>query len=131
MVDFCPIIHHLKSVEMSEYLLLFRNVSGNDNYMTTPQDMAEDMPAWQQWIGSIAGQGKLLSTQPIEYKGTIVNNSGVSEGPDKGTNNILVAGYLLCKADSLEEVTAWSKTCPILKYEHGSVEIRPIIPFPN
>lgn len=116
---------------MSEYLLLFRNISGNGNYITTPQDMAEDMPAWQQWIGNIAGQGKLVSTQPIEYNGTIVSNSGISEGPDKGNNNILVAGYLLCKADSLEEVTLWSKTCPILKYEHGSVEIRSIIPFPN
>lgn len=114
---------------MKEYLLLFRNISGNDNYITTPQDMAEDMPAWQQWIGNIAGQGKLVATQPIEYAGQIVSNHGVTAGPDKGGNNILVAGYLLCKADSYEEVESWSKTCPILKYEHGSVEIRGVMPF--
>ena len=115
---------------MKEYLLQYRNESGNENYITTVQDMAEDMPAWQGWIGNIAMQGKLVSTQPIEYQGIIVSNSGVQAGPDKGTNNILVAGYLICKADSDEEVTEWSKTCPILKYPQGSVEIRPVIPFP-
>ncbi len=116
---------------MKDYLLLFRNISGKDSYVTTSQDMAEDMPAWQSWIGNIALQGKLVSTQPVEYNGKIVNNNGVIEGPDKGGNNLLVAGYLICKASSDEEVQEWSKTCPILKYKNGSVEIRPLIPFPT
>lgn len=115
---------------MKEFLLLFRNISGNGSYITTPEDMVQDMPAWESWIGSIAMQGKLVSTQPVEYHGSIVNNSGISEGPDKTEKNMLVAGFLICKADSLEEVQQWSKTCPILKYPHGSVEIRPLIPFP-
>lgn len=115
---------------MKEYLLLFRNVSGNNDYISTAKDMAEDMPAWQGWIGNIAQQGKLIATQPIAYKGTIISNKGISDGPDKGGNNVLVAGYLLCKADSDEEVQEWSKTCPILKYKDGTVEIRPLIPFP-
>ncbi len=116
---------------MKEFLLLFRNVSGTDGYITSSKDMAEDMPAWQQWIGSIAGQGKLVSTQPIEYAGEIVDNNGIHRGPAKDGDNILVAGYLICKADNIEEVKLWSKTCPILKYKSGSVEIRPIIPFPT
>lgn len=116
---------------MKEFLLLFRNISGNDAYITTSQDMAEDMPAWQQWIGNIAGQGKLVSTQPIEYAGEIVANNGSYKGPAKDGDNVLVAGYLICKAVDIEEVKAWSKTCPILKYKNGSVEIRPVIPFPT
>ncbi|OAQ41704.1 hypothetical protein A5893_00915 [Pedobacter psychrophilus] len=116
---------------MKEYLLLFRNLSGENNYILTPQDMAEDMPAWQSWIGNIAMQGKLISTQPIEYEGKIVSNQGINQCPDKTESNLLVAGYLICKADDLTEVEGWSKNCPILKYPHGSVEIRPIIPFPN
>jgi hypothetical protein len=112
---------------MKEFLLLFRNLSGEGNYITTPQDMAEDR---EGWIGNIAQQGKLISTHPIEYGGSIVNRQGIAEAPDKGTNNILVAGYLLCKAENIEEVQEWSKSCPILKYEQGSVEIRPVISFP-
>ncbi len=115
---------------MNEYLLLFRNISGDGTYITTPQDMAEDMPAWQGWIGNIAMQGKLISTHPIDYAGAIISRDGIEVGPDKGGNNVLVAGYLLCKADSLNEVQEWSRSCPILKYTDGRVEIRPIIPFP-
>jgi hypothetical protein len=51
-------------------------------------------------------------------------------GPYKETNSVLVSGFLICKADSVEEVQEWSRTCPILKYPNSSVEIRPLIPFP-
>lgn len=118
---------------MTEYILLFRNASAENGYLATTQDMAEDMPKWQGWIGSIAMQGKLVSTAPIRYDASIVDNKGVSYNgqPYKETNSVLVSGYLICKADSLEEVQEWSKTCPILKYPNSSVEIRPLIPFPT
>lgn len=116
---------------MTEFLLLFRNASAANEYLTTTQDMAEDMPKWQGWIGNIAMQGKLVSTAPILYNAAVVTNDGVTEGPHKQQNSVLVSGYLICKAESLEEVTELSKTCPILKYPHSSVEIRPLIPFPT
>ena len=97
---------------------------------TTAQDMAEDMPAWQGWIGTIAMQGKLIYTQPIEYQGTVIGNAGMATGPYKDGANQLIAGYLICKAENPEEVEEWSRTCPILKYPNGSVEIRPVLPFP-
>jgi hypothetical protein len=116
---------------MTEYLLLFRNASADNGYLTTSQDMAEDMPKWQSWIGNIAMQGKLVYTAPIRYDATIVNNNGITVGPNKETDSVLVSGFLICKSDNLEDVQEWSKTCPILKYPHSSVEIRPLIPFPT
>ena len=116
---------------MKEYLLLFRNASAENGYIATSQDMSEDMPKWQSWIGNIAMQGKLIYTAPIEYTASLVSNDGVAEGPHKENNGVLVSGFLICKADSFEEVQAWSKTCPILKYSNSSVEIRPLIPFPT
>jgi hypothetical protein len=115
---------------MTEYLLLFRNASGENGYLATSQDMAEDMPRWQGWIGHIAMQGKLVSTAPVRYDASIVDSTGVTgDQPHKEKNNVLVSGYLICKSDSLEEVQEWSKTCPILKYPNSTVEIRPLIPF--
>jgi len=116
---------------MKEYLLLFRNASAENSYLATNQDMAEDMPRWQSWIGHIAMQGKLVNTAPIEYTASLVNKEGVEVGPHKETNSVLVSGFLICKAGSLKEVQEWSKTCPILKYPNSSVEIRPLIPFPT
>jgi len=115
---------------MTEYLLLFRNASADNGYLTTSQDMAEDMPKWQAWIGHIAMQGKLVHTAPVRYEASVVNSAGVSAGPYKETDSVLVSGFLICKSDTVEEVEEWSKTCPILKYSNSSVEIRPLIPFP-
>jgi hypothetical protein len=116
---------------MTEYLLLFRNASANNGYLATTQDMAEDMPKWQAWIGNIAMQGKLVHTAPVNYNATIVSSSAVSTGPHKEADSVLVSGFLICKSDNLEEVQEWSKTCPILKYPNSSVEIRSLVPFPN
>ena len=113
---------------MKEYLLLFRNAGGDNQYISTPADMVEDMPKWQAWIGQIASQGKLVSTQPIEYQGTRISNHGVSAGPHLAGGE-LVVGYIICKADTEEEVTAWASTCPVLKYPQGSVEVRAVMPF--
>jgi hypothetical protein len=114
---------------MKEYLLLFRNASAENGYLATSKDMSEDMPKWQSWIGNIAIQGKLVHTAPVEYTASLVSKQRVEAGPHKETNTVLVSGFLICKADSLEEVQEWSKTCPILKYPNSSVEIRPLIPF--
>ncbi len=116
---------------MKSFLLLFRNASAENSYLVTNQDMAEDLPKWQAWIGEIAMQGKLLHTAPMEYHANIVSKTKVEVGPYKEANTVLVSGYLLCNADSLEEATNWSKTCPILKYPNSSVEVRLLIPFPN
>jgi hypothetical protein len=116
---------------MKEYLLLFRNASAENGYLATNQDMAEDMPRWQSWIGNIAMQGKLIHTAPMEYTASVVSNEGVASSPHKESNSVLVSGFLICKADQLEEAQEWSKTCPILKYPNSSVEIRPLIPFPT
>jgi len=116
---------------MTEYLLLFRNASAENAYLATSQDMAKDMPKWQSWIGHIAMQGKLVHTAPVSYNASIVTQNDIKTGPHKETNSVLVSGFLICKSDNLEEVQEWSKTCPILKYPHSSVEIRPLIPFPN
>lgn len=117
---------------MTEYLLLFRNASADNGYLASSQDMAEDMPRWQAWIGAIAMQGKLVSTAPIQYHGSVVDNNDIQEGqPYKEAGNVLVSGFLICKSDELQEVQEWSRTCPILKYPGSSVEIRPLIPFPT
>ena len=117
---------------MTEYLLLFRNASAENGYLATSQDMAEDMPKWQSWIGNIAMQGKLVSTAPMRYDASIVTNDGIDEGqPYKESDSVLVSGFLLCKSEKIEEVQEWSKTCPILKYPNSSVEIRLLVPFPT
>ncbi|GGN06832.1 hypothetical protein GCM10010967_47750 [Dyadobacter beijingensis] len=114
---------------MKEYLLLFRNASAEDGYLSTAQEMAEDLPKWQSWIGSIAIQGSLVHTAPMEYHGIVIWNDGSHNGPYKEVDSVLASGFLICKSASLAQVQKWSQTCPILRYPGSSVEIRPLIPF--
>lgn len=116
---------------MKEFILIFRNASAENGYLATPEDMAAEMPQWQAWIGNIALQGKLISTAPVQYDAKVVHHGGEITGtPYKEANTVLVSGYLICKAESIEEAQSWAKDCPILKYHESSVEIRPLIQFP-
>lgn len=113
---------------MKEYLLLFWNKSGNGQYQLDPEKMKQGMAAWQAWIGDIAKQGNLISTKPINWDGVMVSNQGTVASPSIKEKQ-MVTGYLICKASSLDEVTLWAKSCPILHNPLGFTEIREVAPF--
>ena len=113
---------------MKEYLLLFWNESGDGKYLADPEKMKSDMGAWQNWIGNIAMKGNLVSTKPIEWRGSTIANDGVKERPAIKAG-VMVTGYMLCKARSEDEVNEWAKTCPILRAPHGFTEVREVSPF--
>lgn len=113
---------------MKEYLLLFWNETGNNGYQVDPQQMKNSMAEWQSWIGSIAINGQLISTKPIDWAGCVVANSGSTDRPAIYENQ-MVTGYLICKARDINEVKEWAQTCPILKQPKGSTEIREVSPF--
>lgn len=112
----------------SEFLLLFRNVSGDGKYLVTPEDMQKAMPKWQAWIGAIAQKGKLVATNPIDYNGKIITAKEVKNQPYL-VKKELVVGYLILKAATLEEAIEISKTSPIITEYNGSVEIRAMVLF--
>jgi hypothetical protein len=112
---------------MNEYLIIIRGGEDlSDNY--SPEQMQEHMQKWQQWMGGIAEQGKFGGGQPLMNEGHSIINSGktvidrpLAEGKE------LVGGYLIFKADSLEEATELAKGCP--GFEHDcTLEIREIRP---
>lgn len=113
---------------MKEYLLLFWNESGDGQYQIDPEKMQEGMEAWQSWIGTIAMNGNLISTKPINWEGAIVSNSGLEDNPSIKEKQ-MVTGYMLCKASSQNQVEEWASTCPILASPSGFTEIREVSPF--
>lgn len=113
---------------MKEYLLLFWNEPGDGQYQVSPEQMKSQMHDWQQWIGNIAAQGKLISTKPIEYSGVQVGHGPKLTSPVILEGKMLT-GYMLCKAGSLTEVEGWAATCPILHSKNGLTEIREVSPF--
>ncbi len=113
---------------MSNFLYLFRG--GDKNMQSLSQEEKElHMVAWQKWMGKLSQEGKLLDGLPLSKDGKVVENKGeviITDGPyAEGAE--LVGGYLIVSATNLEEATAISTECPILKYENGTVEVREML----
>ena len=112
-------------------MLIFRNTpTTEDEFQNlSPEDMQAELDKWGQWIGGIAAQGKMVSTDALDHTGKIVKGSKhvVTDGPFVESKE-LVSGFLILLADSIDEAIELSKGCPIYEIE-GSVEVRPLMNF--
>lgn len=112
---------------MPEYLLLFRGGdAGRTEDQQSPEKWQVHMQKWMEWMSALTEQGKFVGAQPLKVAGKVVKGSGkvVTDGPFVEGKEI-VGGYLICKADSLDEAVEISKGCPALDHE-GLVEVREI-----
>ncbi|KGO80757.1 YciI family protein [Flavobacterium beibuense] len=110
---------------MKEFALLFRHV---EDFDTLPED---EKPAvekkWQDWIGGIAAQGKLIGEAGVRLAsgGKVLKPAGVvTDGPFVEIRECL-GGLIVVKADTLEEAVTLAHGCPAMD-RGGSVEVRPI-----
>jgi hypothetical protein len=114
---------------MKEFMMIFR-MAPMGNFQPTPEQMQESIEQWQDWIGGIAAQGKFVSTNQLGFSGkTLKPNGVVTDGPYAEVKEI-VGGYIIVKANSLEEALELAKGCPIL-YVGGHVEVRDIMVLNN
>ena len=112
---------------MKEFLLIFRRENTGPETVLSPEQLQAMMKPWQDWIGSIAAQNKLVTAgNRLEHDGNVVKpNNVVTNGPYVEIKEA-IGGYTIVKADSLAAATEISKGCPILSVG-GSVEVRAII----
>ena len=114
-----------KTITMSEFLLLFRR-AGTEAEPASPKEMQAMIQKWQDWMGSLAAQGKTVNPgQRLSMEGKVLKPGGViTDGPFVEIREIL-GGFIVLNADSLEEATTLAHGCPHLEVG-GSVEIRPV-----
>jgi len=113
---------------MNEFMMIFRT-ENEDNAAPTPEEMQEIMKIWQDWIGGIAAQGKFVATNALGTQGKTVTSGGViTDGPYAEIKEI-VGGYMIVKAENLEEAFKLSEGCPILALPTGKVEVRDVRVF--
>lgn len=112
---------------MKEFMMLFRS-ERNDNPQPSPEEMQAMVQVWQDWIGGIAAQGKFVATNALGFQGKTVKGTAViSDGPYAEVKEI-VGGYILVKAENLDEAVKLSVGCPTLA-QGGTVEVRDVMVF--
>ena len=114
---------------MKEFLLVFRKEAVINETQPSPEQMQAIMKQWQDWIGSIAAQNKLVSPgNRLSEEGKVVKPANViTNGPYVEIKEA-IGGYIIVKANSLDEAAGLSNGCPILGVG-GNVEVRAIVPM--
>lgn len=110
---------------MKDFALLFRQATYE--YSDIPiADVQEINKKWNDWIGGIAAQGKLVSHSKLSTEGKVLKSGGVvTDGPFVEIRERL-GGLIVIRAENFEEATTLAHGCPVLEY-NGNVEIREIM----
>lgn len=109
-------------------MMIFRNEKMEEAAIPAPEQVQAVMQQWQNWIKGIAKEGKYSSTNRLLSEGKLLKpRNFISDGPYAEAKEI-VGGYLVVKADSLDEAVEMAKSCPNLIYG-GTVEVRSVMPI--
>lgn len=110
---------------MDEFILIFRHEDGSK--LASPEQMQIWMKQTMDWMGGIAAQNKLVGGTglPFENARVVRHNNVVTNGPF-GEIKETIGGYIIVKADSVDEAVEFAKGSPVLQGDGNTVEVRKI-----
>lgn len=110
---------------MDEFILIFRHEDGSKT--ASPEQMQAWMKQTMDWIGRITVQNKFVMGNglPFDTSKVVWHNNVVTNGPF-GDIKETIGGYIIVKANSVEEAVELAKGSPVLQGEDNSVEVRKI-----
>ena len=113
---------------MEEFILIFRHQDGSK--IASPEQIQVWMKQTMDWIDGIAARNKFISGTGLPFENARLVTSRNSEkvvtnGPF-GDVKETIGGFIMVRADSVEEAVEFAKGCPVLQGEGNSVEVRAI-----
>jgi hypothetical protein len=110
---------------MQEFMLIFRHEDGHK--VASPEQIQVWMKQTMDWIGGIAAQNKFVAGNglPFDDARVVGHNKVVTNGPF-GEIKETIGGYIIVKADSVEEAVEFAKGSPVLQGDGNTVEVRKI-----
>ncbi|MFZ0452258.1 MAG: YciI family protein [Ignavibacteriaceae bacterium] len=110
---------------MNEFMLIFRHEDGNK--VASPEQIQIWMKQTTDWITKITNQNKFVEGKGLLFDEAKVvkHNNVVTDGPF-GDIKETIGGYVIVKADSVDEAVKFAKGSPVLQGEGNTVEVRRI-----
>ena len=111
---------------MDEFLLIFRHEDGNE--VASPEQIQIWMQQTMDWLGGIAAQDKLVDQGnglSFDDARVVKHDKVVTNGPF-GDIKETIGGYVIVRAESVDEAVEFAKGSPILQGEGNTVEVRKI-----
>jgi hypothetical protein len=110
---------------MDEFILIFRHEDGRK--VASPEQIQQWMQQTMDWIATISAKGKFIGGNglPFDDARVVKHNGVVTNGPF-GDIKETIGGYIMVKAESVDEAIQFAKGCPVLQGEGNTVEVRKI-----
>ena len=110
---------------MKEYILIFRHEDGMK--VASPEQIQVWMKQTMDWIGSIAAKNQFVAGNglPFDDAKVVWHNNVVTNGPF-GEIKETIGGYIIVKANNVDEAVEFAKSSPVLQGDGNSVEVREI-----
>ncbi len=112
---------------MKEFMLFIRKQDNSEETLS-PDQHQSFLKSCEQYIDNLKKEGKLVSAQPIEWKGTILSRNKVAWGsrPFNEAGEV-IGGYYHILANDLDEATSIARANPEFEYNPSTrIEVRPI-----
>src|SRR5688572_16465196 len=110
---------------MEDFILVFRHMDGKK--VASPEQIQIWMKQTMDWIGGIAAQNKFVEGKglPFDEARVVHHDKVVTNGPF-GEIKETIGGFVIVKANSVDEAVEFAKGCPVLQGEGNTVEVRKI-----
>jgi hypothetical protein len=108
---------------MDEFILIFRHQDGSK--LVSPEQMQVWMKQTMDWISGIAAKNQFSGGKglPFDNARVVRPNNVVTNGPF-GEIKETIGGYIIVRANNVDEAVEFAKGCPVLQGEGNSVEVR-------
>jgi len=112
---------------MNEFLLVIHRDLKSKDASPSPEQMQAAIKPFQDWIGGIAAQNKLVG-QPKRWDGDgrVIKQNTVINGPYAEIKES-IGGLFLIRAEDYDDAVEIAKGCPVLQWG-ATVEVRMAIP---
>jgi hypothetical protein len=107
---------------MNNYIVLFREPDGREEEHSA-EEIVRHRANWQRWFEEWSGKGRIAGGNGLTLNGRILFGNGEVVNDIHRNGKEIVGGFLLLKADSLEEAAAIAGSCPIYEFD-GYAEVR-------
>lgn len=108
---------------MKEFMLIFRHQDGTK--VASPEQIQQWMKQTMDWIGSIAAQNKYVGGNGLPFdEARVVGHKGVVTNGPFGDIKETLGGYIMVRAETIDEAVEFAKGCPVLQGEGNTVEVR-------
>ncbi len=111
---------------MNEYMLILRH--GDGHKVASPEQLQIWMNQTMNWINGIIAKNKFAigNSLPFDEAKVVGHNNIVTNGPS-GDIKEIIGGYIIVKAESIDEAVEFAKGSPVLQGEENTVEVRRIL----